>query len=738
MKRRSSVYLKLLLSYLGILMIPILVALGIYGKAWQVIRAQTAQTNENLLYMVQKEVDSEIKNIHKIESRLALDNTIQNLSKKREEGQFDRKDQQLLYYLYTDLRMIDVAEPFFNHLFVYFPGTEKISSSLGNMDMSLYYELYYKDESMSLDQFREYLTNRRYNDILKIKGSFGQELLIFTMSALNFSAGKSSATIGVVVDESRFREKLLFGKWDERMHIRIADKEDQTICLDAKSDMLPESAQQGSYIVTGMDSDETDWRFEAVVPEAVIDKEAHEIQIWSALGLFICIISGFGIASYLAKKSYHPLKMLMENFARHDSSKMKEGENEYQWLNCQMDHFFKEHIDAQRLLKNSRKTLKTYYLSRLMMEHCEKNPQEQSGVHLYSEYFAVVLFKPEPKGELTAERMGEEAQTLRKFIIANVFEEISQDYFETEMTEMGEQEAAIVGMKEPSDQNMEYLQECIENLQQVTEESFSFACTALVGMASKGIGGIHESYIQAQGMDEYISLLDTPVIRYDKVKDLRFTYEYPEEMEQKIIRAMKAGDEKTAGECMMQVFDRNLSGKVKANTYQCLIFDMIGTLLKGASTGGYNHAYQEISILEQISTKTPAEQARECFLDCLNQICGKIREIHSKASDDHVFSQKVEEFVAANFTDPDLNISITSQHFKMTPSYLSSLYKKQTGRSLLEFINHVRMDFAEERLKQGASVSEAAEQSGFRDSAGFIRAFKKKKGITPGQLKKEF
>ena len=737
MKRKSSVYLKLLLSYLGILIIPILVALGIYGRAWQVIRTQTARINENLLYMVQKEIDSEIKNIHKIESRLALDNMIQNLSKKRE-GHFDLKDQQSLYYLYTDLRMIDVAESFLNHIFVYFPGTEKISSSLGNMDMSLYYNLYYEDESMSLDQFREYMTSRRYNDILEIKDSSGQELLIFTMSTLNANTGESPATIGIVVDESQFRQKLLFGKWDEQVHIRIANSGNKTICLDSKSDMLPELAKQDSYIITGIDSDETDWRFEAVVPNAVIDKEAHEIQIWSVLGLFICIISGFGIASYLAKKSYNPLKMLMENFARHDNSKIMEGENEYQWLNRKMETFFKEHIDTQRLLKNSRKTLKTYYLSRLMMEHCEKNPQEQSGIHLYSEYFAVVLFKPEPQGELTAERMGEEAQTLRKFITANVFEEISQQYFEIEMTEMGEQEAAIVGMKESSDQNMEQLQECIENLQQITEESFSFTCIALMGMASEGIGGIHESYIQAQGMEEYVSLLDTSIIRYDKVKDLRFTYEYPEEMEQKIILAMKAGDEKTAGQCMMQVFDRNLSGKVKANTYQCLIFDMIGTLLKGASTGGYNHAYQEISSLEQISVKTPAERARECFLDCLEQICMKIRQIHSKASDDHVFSKKVEEYVTANFTDPDLNISITSQHFKMTPSYLSSLYKKQTGKSLLEFINNVRMDFAEELLKKGVSVSEAAEQSGFRDSAGFIRAFKKKKGITPGQLKREF
>ena len=30
--------------------------------------------------------------------------------------------------------------------------------------------------------------------------------------------------------------------------------------------------------------------------------------------------------------SYNPLKMLMENFARHDNSKIMEGENEYLFL----------------------------------------------------------------------------------------------------------------------------------------------------------------------------------------------------------------------------------------------------------------------------------------------------------------------------------------------------------------------------------------------------------------------
>ena len=82
-----------------------------------------------------------------------------------------------------------------------------------------------------------------------------------------------------------------------------------------------------------------------------------------------------------------------------------------------------------------------------------------------------------------------------------------------------------------------------------------------------------------------------------------------------------------------------------------------------------------------------------------------------------------------------MNISITSQHFDRSPAYLSGIYKKQTGRSLLEYINMKRIACAEELLKNGASVVEAAEQSGFRDSGGFIRTFKRYRGITPGQLK---
>ena len=49
-------------------------------------------------------------------------------------------------------------------------------------------------------------------------------------------------------------------------------------------------------------------------------------------------------------------------------------------------------------------------------------------------------------------------------LYTSVLEEICQEHFEVEMTELGEQEAAIIGMTEPSKKNMELLQECVETV----------------------------------------------------------------------------------------------------------------------------------------------------------------------------------------------------------------------------------------------------------------------------------
>ena len=250
-----------------------------------------------------------------------------------------------------------------------------------------------------------------------------------------------------------------------------------------------------------------------------------------------------------------------------------------------MDVVVQEQNGSGKLIRANRKQLRNYYLYQLLCQY-EEVPEKELEKYTISfshDYNAVVLFE-------LKERRLEEENVLRRFIIKNIFEEMCREYFNVEIVEMGEKVAAIANLPENTMNYMGLLKEQVENLQVMTEESFHFQCLAYMGTAQKGQSGIHTSYLQACELEPYSALLDTDLVVYDDVKNRQRQYDYPFETEQKILNAIEAGDAKTAGELIAQVFDRNLSGQTSADVYRYLVYDMVGTLLRGAQLGGSQEA----------------------------------------------------------------------------------------------------------------------------------------------------
>ena len=63
-------------------------------------------------------------------------------------------------------------------------------------------------------------------------------------------------------------------------------------------------------------------------------------------------------------------------------------------------------------------------------------------------------------------------------------------------------------------------------------------------------------------------------------------------------------------------------------------------------------------------------------------------------------------------------------------------FKKHTGTTLNEYIIGTRLKQAQKVLRQGGTVQEAAERSGFADAGALIRVFRKQLGMTPGQYQR--
>ncbi len=63
----------------------------------------------------------------------------------------------------------------------------------------------------------------------------------------------------------------------------------------------------------------------------------------------------------------------------------------------------------------------------------------------------------------------------------------------------------------------------------------------------------------------------------------------------------------------------------------------------------------------------------------------------------------------------------------------SDLFKARTGKTVVQYINEKRIEFAKERLRESGQITFAAVAAGFSDVTHFYRSFKKMTGLTPGQ-----
>lgn len=98
--------------------------------------------------------------------------------------------------------------------------------------------------------------------------------------------------------------------------------------------------------------------------------------------------------------------------------------------------------------------------------------------------------------------------------------------------------------------------------------------------------------------------------------------------------------------------------------------------------------------------------------------------------------EKVIDYMIQNYSKP-LNLKTLADYLEISPSYLGSIFKNITGKSVISYLIDIRINKAKQFLRDGLSVSETARKTGFNDIFYFSRIFKKRVGITPSEFIKE-
>lgn len=94
------------------------------------------------------------------------------------------------------------------------------------------------------------------------------------------------------------------------------------------------------------------------------------------------------------------------------------------------------------------------------------------------------------------------------------------------------------------------------------------------------------------------------------------------------------------------------------------------------------------------------------------------------------------DYVNIHFTEP-LTLEMLSTQFFISKSQLNYIFRTITGTTVIDYIIHKRVSYAQQLLLNGISAQRAGAAAGFGDYTSFYRAYKKCFGCSPNSDRRE-
>jgi YesN/AraC family two-component response regulator len=159
---------------------------------------------------------------------------------------------------------------------------------------------------------------------------------------------------------------------------------------------------------------------------------------------------------------------------------------------------------------------------------------------------------------------------------------------------------------------------------------------------------------------------------------------------------------------------------------------------KAAEQGGVHPIYiNQLSstFAHRIEATTRMDAFPELWNDMIQKYCTLVNK-HSIRN----YSLPIQKVITRIDFDltADLSLRATAQYLNMNASYLSKLFKKETGSNLSDYVNMKRMEFAAYQLSTTRQpVSAIAQSCGILDDNYFTKLFRRYHGMTPTQFRQQ-
>ena len=257
-----------------------------------------------------------------------------------------------------------------------------------------------------------------------------------------------------------------------------------------------------------------------------------------------------------------------------------------------------------------------------------------------------------------------------------------------------------------------------------------FAISSLLSSNSETVRMIETEYsVQMQGnISDYLFH-----IKQKKMQP------YPYREERQFLQALAKGEQNQAQELL-----NDLLGFIifESGNDICLIrnrmLDLMILISRSAIEAGADSIYLERCLLQYRNRLLEADSVEVLCMDLSRVVRLVMEHLFSNAKAKHSdLIYHTVQYLTMNF-ERKLSLEEVAHTMRISPTYLSRVFKRETGSSMVDFLNRIRIEKSKELLAdESIRLIEVALQSGFESQSYFNRIFKQVCDVTPQQYRKQ-
>lgn len=219
-----------------------------------------------------------------------------------------------------------------------------------------------------------------------------------------------------------------------------------------------------------------------------------------------------------------------------------------------------------------------------------------------------------------------------------------------------------------------------------------------------------------------------------RMKSIQTRYDYENAMIEAVSKGLLQRVELITSHISQLNFEQRMADPLRNVKNYCIICNTL--LRKAAEQGGVHPLH-----VDRISSQYAVQIENKATTDGCIQLIGEMFRAYCRLVRSHAISQysaqvqKALVYIEENLSG-DLGLQSLADALQLSPGYLSELFHRETGHTVVQHITNQRMKHALHLLKTTQlQIQHVAQLCGIPDANYFSKLFRKHHGVTPRQFR---